>query len=123
MQLRIESRDKYGEVYDKVYSAKKESSDKGIKYTYADEYGETYVYVLRDSVNIVRRGEIKSTQTLKKDTRTKFIYRTSYLSKEFTLHTEQLNIKDSEIYINYSIYEGEDLLNEINMSIKEIKNS
>ncbi len=123
MQLRIESRDKYGEVYDKVYSAKKESSDKGIKYTYADEYGETYVYVLRDSINIVRRGEIKSTQTLKKDTRTKFIYRTPYLSKEFTLHTKQLNMKDSEIYINYSIYEGEDLLNEINMSIKEIKNS
>ena len=123
MQLRIESKDKYGEVYDNVYSAKKESSDKGIKYTYSDEYGETYVYVLRDSINIVRRGEIKSTQTLKKDTSTKFVYRTPYLSKEFTLHTKQLNIKDSEIHINYSIYEGEDLLNEINMSIKEIKNS
>jgi len=123
LQLRIESKDSFGDEFDNVYSAEKHSGEKGRKYTYMDEHGETLIYVLKDSVNIVRNGEIKSTQTLKEGARTKFTYKTSYLLREFTVYTKKLNIENKKIKISYSIYDGEELLNDIEMSIKEIKNS
>ena len=50
-------------------------------------------------------------------------YKTPYLFREFTVYTKKLNIENKKIKISYSIYDGEELLNDIEMSIKEIKNS
>lgn len=121
MDLRVETRDSDGNDFDKVFNAKKQNFNKGIKYEYKDEFGDNIIYIIKNKkIQIKRKGKINSNQLIEKDKNTKFLYETDYLNKEFLLETKKIEIKDKLLKFEYFIYENEKFINEIKVLIKEV---
>lgn len=120
MNLIIESSDSYGEKTIEKVSCQKEISSKGVKYLYKNEHGECKIFILEDSVRIMRRGLINSSQTFKIGTDTPFKYQTPYTTSDFILKTLKIQRGKNDILISYEIYEQDSKINDIVVKIKEI---
>ncbi len=120
MRLRIKTKDSFGEDYDTIFSAIKEKNNLGVKYTYNDNLGTVRVFVLKDKIQIIRNGEIKSTKLLKENQNTTFVYKASYMSRTFEIFTKSLKIDEKKIFADYSILEGNEVVNNINLEINEL---
>ncbi|BDU50589.1 DUF1934 domain-containing protein [Haliovirga abyssi] len=121
MELRIKTFDGDGNNFDKVFDTKKQKFDKGIKYEYKDEFGSNIIYVIKNKkIQIKRKGKINSNQLIEKNKKTKFLYKTDYLNKEFLLETKDILIQDEMLEFEYHIYENENLINKIKVLIKEV---
>ena len=119
MELVIQTADSYGEKSSETVTCTKETTEKGTKYSYKNELGESKIFVMEDRVQIMRKGAITSNQIFKLDENTKFIYKTPYLIKNFTLRTAELIKEEGIIEILYSIYEEQEKVNEIKLVIRE----
>jgi uncharacterized beta-barrel protein YwiB (DUF1934 family) len=120
MKLRIRTTDSFGENYDMTFEATKEDGKLGIKYTYSDEHAKVRIFVLKDKIQIVRDGDIKSNKLLKKNQKTNFTYKASYMSRNFEIFTKYLNIENKKISAVYSIFEENEVLNELTLKIDEL---
>ena len=120
MELLIETSDSYGEKSSEKVQCTKENTEKGIKYSYKNEFGDSKIFILEDRVQIMRKGTITSNQTLKLNEETTFKYRTPYLIKNFILKTTFLDRKNNGIDLVYSLYEETEKINEIKLAIREI---
>jgi len=120
MELVIETADSYGEKSHERVACTKEVTEKGIKYSYKNELGESKIFVMEDRVQIMRKGAVTSNQVLKLNEKTKFTYRTPYLVKNFTLKTTELRKEEGAIEALYSIYEEQEKINEIKVFIREV---
>jgi len=120
MRLKIQTTDNFGEKYENIFLAKKEVSKVGTKYSYIDKNINTKIYILKDTVKIIRDGEIISTQLLKKDKVTEFIYKTSHMNRKFEILTKELVIANNKISAVYAILEGLETVNELSIEICEL---
>lgn len=120
MNLLISSTDMYGEKFSKKYNARLEKKAKGRRYLYKDENTQVSIYVLEKKIRITRKGEIESTQIITEESETIFPYKAPYLQKNFKISTKKLEILEKEVDLRYSIYDGDSLVNEIEMKIREI---
>lgn len=120
MKLRIRTTDSFGESYDATFDATKEENKTGIKYTYSDEYANVKIFILKNKIQIVRDGDIKSNKLLKLDQKTIFAYRASYMNRNFEIFTKSLLIKEKKIRAIYSITEEEEVVNELTLKIDEL---
>jgi hypothetical protein len=120
VKLRIKTSDTFGEHYDKTFDASKEEGKLGVKYTYEDEHAQVKIYILKDKLQIVREGDIKSTKLLKVNEKTKFTYKASYMCRSFEIFTEELSIGEKKIIATYSIYEGDNIVNQLTLDISEV---
>lgn len=120
MKLLVASTDMYGEKFSKEYQAEIEKNEKGRKYVYKDENSIVSIYILDKKIRITRKGEIESTQIITEDSETVFPYKTPYLRKNFKILTKKLEILEKEVNLRYSICDAEEIINEIEMKIKEI---
>jgi len=120
MKLRIRTTDSFGENYDATFDAFKESNEKGIKYTYSDEYSKVKIFILKDKLQIIRDGEIRSTKLLKENQKTSFSYRASYMNRDFEIFTKSLIIEEKKITAIYSIIEENSSVNELTLNIDEL---
>ncbi|WP_372713127.1 DUF1934 domain-containing protein [Ilyobacter sp.] len=122
MYLIIESRDSYGEKNKEKVNCQKEVSPKGVKYSYENEHGDCKIIILKDMVQITRKGTINSVQVFKDGKITPFHYKTPYTSSEFTLKTTDMKQKREGLSLSYEIYDGEEKINDIVVTIKEVWN-
>ncbi|WP_319371097.1 DUF1934 domain-containing protein [uncultured Ilyobacter sp.] len=122
MYLIIESSDSYGEKSKEKVSCQKEVTPRGIKYSYENEYGNCKIFVLKDMVQITRKGAINSVQVFKDGKVTPFHYKTPYTISEFNLKTTEMKHKKEGFFLSYEIYDGEEKINDIEISIKEVWN-
>ncbi|WP_320046056.1 DUF1934 domain-containing protein [uncultured Ilyobacter sp.] len=122
MYLIIESRDSFGEKNSEKVSCQKEVTSKGIKYTYKNEHGDCKIFILKDMVQIKRKGVINSVQVFKDGKKTSFHYKTPYTENEFTLKTTEIKQEKEGLFLGYEIYDGEEKINGIEVSIKEVWN-
>ena len=120
MKLRVRTTDSFGENYDMAFDASKENSKFGIKYTYSDVNAKVRIFILKDKVQIVREGEIKSNKLLKANQKTSFTYKASYMSRNFEIFTKSLSIEEKSINAKYSIFEENEVLNELTLRIDEL---
>ena len=120
MELLIKTADSYGEKSSEKVKCIKEITDKGLKYTYTNELGESKIFIMADRVQIMRKGSITSNQILKLNEDTVFKYRTPYLTKHFMLKTSSLKVVGNGVDLTYSIYEGKEEINEIKLTIREV---
>lgn len=122
MYLVIESRDSYGEKNTEKVICQKEVSPKGIRYSYENEHGDCRIFVLKDMVHITRKGVINSAQVFKDGKSTPFYYKTPYTTSEFTLKTTEMKHEKEVLSLSYEIYDGEEKINDIVVTIKEVCN-
>ena len=120
MKLRIRTTDSFGENYDATFDTVKEDNKIGIKYTYSDEYTKVKIFILKDKVQIVREGDIKSNKLLKVNQKTSFSYRASYMNRNFEIFTKSLIIEEKKISAIYSIIEENSVVNELTLKIDEL---
>ncbi|RUA06143.1 MAG: hypothetical protein DSY38_04870 [Fusobacteria bacterium] len=120
MKLRVKTTDSFGENYDKTFEATKEESNVGIKYTYSDEHAKVRIFILKDKIQIIRDGDIRSNKLLKENQKTSFAYKASYMSRNFEIFTKSLTIVDKKISAVYSIFEEDEILNELTLDIIEL---
>lgn len=120
MKLRIRTTDSFGESYDATFDAIKEENKIGIKYIYSDEYAKVRIFILKDKVQIVRDGDIKSNKLLKENQKTSFSYRASYMNRNFEIFTKSLIIEEKKISALYSIIEENEVVNELTLKIDEL---
>ncbi len=120
MKLRIRTTDSFGENYDATFDATKEENKLGVKYTYSDEYAKVRIFILKDKMQIVRDGDIKSNKLLKKNQKTSFSYRASYMSRNFEIFTKSLIIEEKKVSAVYSIIEENSVVNELTLKIDEL---
>jgi len=120
MELLIETADSYGEKSSERVQCTKEHTEKGVKYSYKNELGDSKIFILEDRVQIMRKGAITSNQILKLKEETVFKYRTPYLIKNFILKTVSLDRREDGVDLVYSIYEGKEKINEIKLAIREV---
>ncbi|WP_028856508.1 DUF1934 family protein [Psychrilyobacter atlanticus] len=120
MKLRIRTTDSFGEKYDATFDATREENEKGVKYTYADEYAKVRIFILKDKMQIVRDGDIKSNKLLKENQKTSFSYRASYMNRNFEIFTKSLIIEEKKISAEYSIIEENAVVNELTLKIDEL---
>ena len=120
MKLRIRTTDSFGENYDTTFDAIREDNNMGIKYIYSDEHASVKIFILKDKLQIIRDGEIKSNQLLKENQKTNFIYRASYMDRNFEIFTKSLIIEEKKISAVYSIFEGNEVMNELTLKIDEL---
>jgi len=120
MKLRIRTTDSFGENYDATFEATREENKIGVKYTYSDEYAKVRIFILKDKVQIVRDGDIKSNKLLKANQKTSFSYRASYMSRNFEIFTKSLIIEEKNISVVYSIIEENSVVNELTLKIDEL---
>ncbi|OQY09966.1 MAG: hypothetical protein B6I28_01975 [Fusobacteriia bacterium 4572_132] len=119
MYLEIKSEDSYGEKITQKFEAEKITYPKGIVYKYKDEYSENSIYKYSSTIKILRKGSITTNQVFKLGEKTTFFYETPYLQKRMEIKTEKMEIKDGMIKIVYKIFENNEILNMINIKIKE----
>lgn len=119
MELVVETADSYGEKSSEKVECTKEVTEKGVKYSYKNELGESKVFIMEDRVQVMRKGAITSNQIFKLNEDTRFIYRTPYLIKNFILRTEYLKREERGVELLYSIYEEQEKINEIKLVIRE----
>lgn len=120
MKLRIRTTDSFGENYDATFDATKEENKTGIKYTYSDEYANVKIFILKDKIQIVRNGDIKSNKILKENQKTSFSYRASYMNRNFEIFTKSLIMEEKKFIAVYSIIEGNSMVNELTLKIDEL---
>ena len=120
MKLRIRTTDSFGENYDATFDATREDNKIGVKYTYSDEYAKVRIFILKDKVQIVRDGDIKSNKLLKVNQKTTFSYRASYMNRNFEIFTKSLIIEDKKISAVYSIIEENEVVNKLTLKIDEL---
>lgn len=119
MELIIETADSYGEKNTERVACTKEETDKGIKYSYENELGESKIFLMEDRIQIMRKGTVSGNQVFKLGEDTKFAYRTPYLMKNFILKTETLKREEGRIELLYSLYEEQERINQIRLIIRE----
>lgn len=119
MELVVETADSYGEKSSEKVQCTKEVTEKGIKYSYKNELGESKIFIMEDRVQVMRKGAITSNQIFKLNEDTRFIYRTPYLIKNFILRTDYLKRGERGVELLYSIYEEQEKINEIKLVIRE----
>jgi len=122
MYLIIESRDSFGEKNSEKVNCQKEVTSKGIKYTYKNEHGDCKIFILKDMVQIKRKGVINSVQVFRDGKETSFYYKTPYTENEFTLKTTEMRQEKEGLFLGDEIYDGEEKVNGIEISIKEVWN-
>ncbi len=122
MYLIIESSDSYGEKNREKVNCQKEVTPKGIKYSYENKYGDCKIFILKDMVQITRKGLINSSQVFKDGKNTPFHYSTPYTTSEFTLKTLEIEQRADGLLLSYEIYDGDERINDIVVTIKEVWN-
>jgi len=120
MELVIETADSYGEKSSEKVQCIKEITEKGTKYSYRNELGESKIFIMEDRVQVMRKGAITSNQIFKLNEDTRFVYKTPYLIKNFILRTEYLKRMEKKVELLYSIYEEQEKINEIKLIIREV---
>lgn len=119
MNLEIKSIDMHGEKYLEVLKTEKIEKLKGYYYIYNDQYGESKIYILNNKIKIFRKGQIISELNLDETKQTKFNYNTQFINKIFNVKTKKISINIKKIFIEYEIYDSDELINRISMTFIE----
>lgn len=118
-KLVMESRENGGELVVKTVSALKKESDNSIIYKFIDEFGKSTIEIFKNSVIISREGAINNSLILKKGMTTPFDYDLGFISISLDLFTKELDISENKLDAVYVLYQGGELVNNINLSIYE----
>ena len=118
-KLVMESRENDGELVVKTVSALKKESDNSIIYKFIDEFGKSTIEIFKNSVIISREGAINNSLILKKGMTTPFDYDLGFISTSLDLFTKELDISENKLDAVYVLYQGGELVNNINLSIYE----
>lgn len=118
-KLVMESRENGGELVVKTVSALKKESDNSIIYKFIDEFGKSTIEIFKNSVIISREGAINNSLILKKGMTTPFDYDLGFVSTSLDLFTKELDISENKLDAVYVLYQGGELVNNINLSIYE----
>ena len=117
--LIIKSDDAFGETYIQELPAEKIMENDSIIYRYEDDLGKTTVSIHRDFAEISREGEVNSKQIFKLGEPTDLFYSTPYFKSNFTIFTTSMEYIENELRLSYKIFEGQDEVNSLNITIAE----
>lgn len=120
--LIIESVDEFDQRTIEEVQADKIENEFEIKYQYRNEFGECSISIFKESVEIIRKGEIESYQILKKGETTDFTYKTPYIEKHFQIYTYELAYIEKQLTTRYAIYDNGIKINSLKIKIEEKNN-
>lgn len=115
----VKTKDSFGEKYKGKFTAKVEETKLGKKLEYVDGKTNVVIYVLKNSLQIIREGEITSKTVLNLDKKTLFNYKTPYMIKTFETETERLELSGKKILGVYTIFDNGELVNRLRLEILE----
>ncbi|MCJ8341742.1 MAG: DUF1934 domain-containing protein [Cetobacterium sp.] len=122
IKLKIDSIDKFGERTVEEVEAIKIEEHNSIIYRYSNEYGKTMMRISEKLIEIIRTGEIESSQIIIEGETTDFIYKTPYIHATFQLYTKKVEYKEKELTIYYSIYDNNVEINKLKIRVRELSN-
>lgn len=122
INLRIESIDKFGEKTIEEVKALKIEENNSIIYRYSNDLGKCMIRISEKMIDIIRTGQIESSQVLIEGETTDFIYKTPYFNNIFQIKTKKLEYKEKKLTIYYSIYDNNIEVNKLKVRVRELSN-
>lgn len=117
----VKSSDSYNDKNYEMVSGSLISSEQGLIYKYDSKLGQCELKVSKDRVIISRRGEISTDIDVNLKEKTEFLYKNDQFEKKLFVIGESIRIDEdgSLLEISYRLYDGDDELNKVNISIKK----
>lgn len=121
MDIKIDfcSNDMYGDTIRACYNTIKKETMFGGCYVYNDGISDTSIEYSNDKIVLKRIGEINGTLILNKNLRGEFEYKAPYLSKIFETKCLLMSVKKDGLDFIYEIYDEGELINKIEINIRE----
>lgn len=93
-----------------------------VKYNYLSKLGECEIIVTDTEIFIKRTGENVSSLEIKLNEYRDFYYKNDVMNKVFKVIGKSISYDEDKKILNfiYKLYDGDNFLNEINFSIKEL---
>ena len=117
----INSLDSFGEQISQKMIAKKIVDGDTTIFTYDNKHGKGEIRISPYFTEILKFGEIQSKLLLKPESRTDFIYNTSYFKKDFTVFCKKYVYSENKLTINYIIYDNDIEINQLEIEIIEVQ--
>ncbi|MBC2850529.1 DUF1934 family protein [Cetobacterium sp. 8H] len=117
----INSLDSFGESVSQRMIAKKEIKDEFTIFTYDNRYGKGEIRISPSLTEIFKFGEIESKLIIKPDSKTNFIYNTSYFKKNFNIFCKKYFYSENKLTITYVIYDNNVEINQLEIEIIEVQ--
>lgn len=108
----------HGENEKKKYCCEINKKNRVLSIKYKSENSNNRILLFEDKVILERKGELAGTLIFEKNRNTDFYYKTPYFERKFRCFTKEIEIKGNGFSAFYELYEGEDLINDIEISIK-----
>ena len=117
----VKSSDSYNDKNYEMVSGSIISSEQWLIYKYSRKLGQCELKVSEDRVIISRRGEISTDIEVNLNNKTEFLYKTDKFEKLLFVMGESIKIDEAKglLEISYRLYDGEEELNRVNISIKK----
>lgn len=117
----VKSSDSYNDKNYEMVSGSIISSEQWLIYKYSSKLGQCELKVSEDRVIISRRGEISTDIEVNLNNKTEFLYKTDKFEKLLFVMGESIKIDEAKglLEISYRLYDGEEELNRVNISIKK----
>lgn len=117
----VKSSDSYNEKNYEIVSGSIISDGQWLIYKYNSKLGQCELKISEDRVIISRRGEVSTDIEVNLNNKTKFLYKTYNFEKQLFVMGESIKIDEAKglLEISYRLYDGEEELNRVNISIKK----
>lgn len=117
----INSVDSFGEKISQKMIAQKTIDGNTTIFTYDNKYGKGEIRISPCFTEILKFGEIQSKLLLKPESKTDFIYKTSYFKKDFTVFCKKYVYSENKLTIDYIIYDNNVEINQLEIEIIEVQ--
>ena len=117
----INSLDSFGEQISQKMIAKKIVDGDTTIFIYDNKHGKGEIRISPYFTEILKFGEIQSKLLLKPESKTDFIYNTSYFKKDFTVFCKKYVYSENKLTINYIIYDNDIEINQLEIEIIEVQ--
>lgn len=119
INLKIKSRDSFGEVQEENVLGKKTVLKDKLYYEYQSEMGFCKISVSEKEIKMERDGEAKINFFFCKDGDGEFQYETPHLKKKFQIKEGKFQILAKKLNFYYEIYEENFQVNSLNIEVEE----
>lgn len=119
-RLIINSCDSFGENINQKMIVKKISTPNNtVIYQYDNRYGIGTIEISKKWTKILKFGDVKSSLLLTFDKKTKFLYETNYLKKEFSVKCINYIYSKNRLTTSYILYDNNIEINRLKIEIIE----
>lgn len=117
----INSLDSFGDNISQKMIAKKEVVGDTTIFTYDNKYGQGEIRISPLLTEIFKFGEVQSKLIIKPESKTNFLYNTSYFTKNFDVFCKKYFYSENKLTITYIIYDNNVEINQLEIEIIEVQ--